>query len=75
MDERLERAKERAWREVAAIDAAHAAGELDDAGWHAAMAALVVPASAPGSSTCPDRSDGRSSRTCSSGSSPRAGGS
>jgi len=44
MDERLERAKERAWREVAAIDAAHAAGELDDAGWHAAMAALVVPA-------------------------------
>ena len=44
MDERLEAAKEGAWREVAAIDAAHAAGELDDDGWHAAMAALVVPA-------------------------------
>ena len=44
MDERLEAAKEGAWREVAALDAAYAAGELDDAGWHAAMAALVVPA-------------------------------
>ena len=44
MDERLEAAKEGAWREVAEIDAAYAAGELDDEGWHAAMAALVVPA-------------------------------
>ena len=44
MDEELEAAKEGGWREVAAIDAAHAAGELDDAGWHEAMAALVVPA-------------------------------
>ena len=44
VDPSLEAAKERAWREVAAIDAAHASGELDDAGWHAAMAALVVPA-------------------------------
>lgn len=44
MDERLEAAKEQAWRNVAAIDLAHARGELDDAGWHAAMARLVVPA-------------------------------
>ena len=44
MDEELEGAKEGAWREIAAIDAAYAAGELDDTGWHAAMASLVVPA-------------------------------
>ncbi len=44
MDEALESKKERAWREVAAIDAAHASGSLDDAGWHAAMASLVVRA-------------------------------
>jgi SAM-dependent methyltransferase len=43
VDERLEAAKEGAWREVAAIDAAYARGELGDAGWHAAMASLVVP--------------------------------
>jgi hypothetical protein len=43
-DESLAAAKERGWREVAAIDAAYARGELDDAGWHAAMARLVVPA-------------------------------
>jgi hypothetical protein len=44
VDEVLEAGKERAWREVAAIDAAHARGEIDDEGWHEAMAALVVPA-------------------------------
>jgi SAM-dependent methyltransferase len=44
VDEELEAAKDGAWREVAAIDAAYAAGEVDDAAWHAAMAALVVPA-------------------------------
>jgi Methyltransferase domain len=44
VDEKLEAAKERGWREIAAIDAAYAAGELDEAGWHAAMAAIVVPA-------------------------------
>lgn len=43
MDEHLEAAKERAWRKVAAIDAAYDRGELDEAGWHAAMATLVVP--------------------------------
>jgi hypothetical protein len=40
----LASAKQRAWREVAAIDDAHARGEIDDAGWHRAMATLVVPA-------------------------------
>ena len=44
MDEGLEAAEERGWREVAAIDAAYARGELGGEGWHAAMVALVVPA-------------------------------
>ena len=44
MDEALESARERSWREVTAIDAAYARGDLDDEGWHAAVAALIVPA-------------------------------
>ena len=44
MDPEREAAKERAWQELAAIDGAYARGELDDEGWHAAVAALVVPA-------------------------------
>jgi len=44
MDEKLEAAKERAWRAVAAIDDAHARDALDDDGWHRAMAELIVPA-------------------------------
>lgn len=36
--------KERAWREVAAIDAQLERGEIDEDGWHRAMADLVVPA-------------------------------
>jgi SAM-dependent methyltransferase len=36
--------KERAWREVAAIDARLERGEIDEDGWHRAMADLVVPA-------------------------------
>ena len=44
MDEELETAKEGAWRDLAAIDAAHDRGELDDEGWHRAMAQLIVPA-------------------------------
>ena len=44
MDDELEASKERAWREVAAIDAAYKRGDLDDAGWHRETAALVVPA-------------------------------
>ena len=43
MDEELARAKEGGWREVAAIDAAYAAGEIGPEEWHAAMASLVVP--------------------------------
>jgi SAM-dependent methyltransferase len=44
VDEELEAAKERGWRETAAIDEAYARGELDDAGWHEANAGLIVPA-------------------------------
>ena len=42
-DDTLRAAKERAWREVAAIDQAHQRGELDDAGWHREIAALIEP--------------------------------
>jgi len=44
VDEELEAAKEGSWKEVAAIDAAYERGELDDAGWHEAVASIVVPA-------------------------------
>jgi SAM-dependent methyltransferase len=44
MDERLEKAKDNAWREIAEINGAHARGEIDDAQWHRAIAALIVPA-------------------------------
>ncbi len=43
-DEALATTLDRGSREVAAIDAAYARGELDDAGWHAANAARIVPA-------------------------------
>jgi SAM-dependent methyltransferase len=43
-DPDLESAKERAWQEVAAVDAAYQRGELDEQGWHDAMRALVEPA-------------------------------
>lgn len=36
--------KERAWREVAAIDKALAEGRIDEEAWHAAMANLLKPA-------------------------------
>jgi SAM-dependent methyltransferase len=36
--------KERGWRQVAAIDDALERGEIDEEGWHHAMADLVVPA-------------------------------
>lgn len=42
--ERIAALKEGAWREIAAIDAELAAGRLDEAGWHAAVADLVRPA-------------------------------
>jgi hypothetical protein len=35
---------ERGWRDVAEIDGAFERGEIDQAGWHARMAALIVPA-------------------------------
>jgi SAM-dependent methyltransferase len=35
---------ERGWRDVAALDEALGRGEIDEEGWHAAVAALVVPA-------------------------------
>ncbi len=44
VDPEVEALKERGWRATAAIDAALAAGRLDESGWHAAMAALVAPA-------------------------------
>jgi SAM-dependent methyltransferase len=43
-DPTIERLKERAWQEVAEIDQALAEGRIDEAGWHAAMAALIKPA-------------------------------
>lgn len=44
LDPTIERLKERAWQEVAAIDLALAEGRIDEDGWHAAMAALIKPA-------------------------------
>jgi SAM-dependent methyltransferase len=35
---------ERGWRELAAIDEALERGEIDEQGWHEAVAAIVVPA-------------------------------
>jgi hypothetical protein len=39
----IRESKERAWREVGAINDAYERGDLDDEGWHSAMAALIVP--------------------------------
>jgi hypothetical protein len=36
--------KDNAWRELAELDEQLARGEIDEAGWHGAIAALVVPA-------------------------------
>jgi SAM-dependent methyltransferase len=44
VDEAIEATKDRAWREVAAIDRDLAAGRIDEAGWFAAMQALITPA-------------------------------
>jgi len=40
----IEALKDGGWREIAAIDAALERGEIDEGGWHRAMADLVVPA-------------------------------
>ncbi len=42
--EPIEAVKDGGWRQIAAVDAALDRGEIDEAGWHAAMRALVVPA-------------------------------
>lgn len=39
----IEETIERGWRDTAAIDEAYTRGEIDEAGWHARVAALVVP--------------------------------
>jgi SAM-dependent methyltransferase len=39
----IEALKDGSWREIAAIDAALERGEIDEEGWHRAMADLVVP--------------------------------
>ena len=44
LDPSIENRKNRAWREVAAIDAALEHGEIDAAGWHRAIANIIVPA-------------------------------
>ncbi len=40
----VEALKEGGWRELAAIDAALERGEIDEEGWHRAVAAIIVPA-------------------------------
>jgi hypothetical protein len=40
----IEALKDGGWRQIAAIDAALERGEIDEDGWHRAMADLVVPA-------------------------------
>jgi hypothetical protein len=36
--------KDNAWQEIAEIDARLEPGEIDEAGWHAEIARLIVPA-------------------------------
>ena len=43
-DPTIERLKERAWQEVAAINQALVEGRIDEEGWHEAMASLIKPA-------------------------------
>jgi SAM-dependent methyltransferase len=44
VDPSIEAKKNRAWREVAAIDRDLASGRIDEDGWFAAMQALITPA-------------------------------
>jgi hypothetical protein len=44
VDESIEAGKNRAWREVAAIDRDLAEGRIDEDGWFAAKQALITPA-------------------------------
>jgi len=43
LDPVLEALKDRGWREIAEIDRALAAGEIDENGWHEAIAELIKP--------------------------------
>lgn len=43
-DPTIGRRKERAWREVAAIEEAFERGDMDAEGWHRAMMAIIGPA-------------------------------
>ena len=43
-DPTIERLKERAWQEVAAINQALEEGRIDENGWHEAVASLIKPA-------------------------------
>ncbi len=43
-DPTIERLKERAWQEVAALNQALVEGRIDENGWHEAMASLIKPA-------------------------------
>lgn len=43
IDPTIEVLKERGWREVAAINQALAEGQIDEAGWHEAMAGYIKP--------------------------------
>jgi SAM-dependent methyltransferase len=43
-DRNVQPYKDRAWQQLAVIDDAYARGELDDAGWHRAIAAIIEPA-------------------------------
>lgn len=43
-DPSIERLKERAWQEVAAVNQALVEGRIDEDGWHDAMALLIKPA-------------------------------
>jgi hypothetical protein len=43
VDETLESRKERAWRDIAEIEAAFERGEMDAEGWHRAMMDIFVP--------------------------------
>ena len=44
MSDEARSAVERGWRDLDAVDAALARGEIDEAGWHAAVLAIVEPA-------------------------------
>jgi hypothetical protein len=62
VDESIEAGKDRAWRELAAIDRDLAEGRIDEEGWFAAMQALITPAYLAG--TNPRAQSGHSGDEC-----------